>query len=160
MSQHDLLRLMESLRTADGIELIRVLVQRILQELIEAEVTAHTGAEPGEHTKTRTTTRNGHRKKVLTTRAGDLDLAIPKVLTGSFFPSPLERRRRIDQALYAALMEAYVQGVSTRSVDELVKALGGDTRISKSDFSRICDETMPHGTRRDRHRWLPRLGGR
>ncbi|MFE2971012.1 IS256 family transposase [Streptomyces sp. NPDC059340] len=138
LSQHDLLRLMESLRTADGIELIRVLAQRILQELIEAEATAHIGAERGEHTETRTTMRNGHREKVLTTQAGDLDLAIPKVRTGSFFPSLLERRRRIDQALYAVIMEAYVQGVSTRSVDDLVKALGGDTGISKSEVSRIC----------------------
>ena len=140
LSQHDLLRLMESLRTADGIELIRVLAQRILQELIEAEATAHIGAEPGEHTDTRTTVRNGHREKVLTTQAGDLDLAIPKVRTGSFFPSLLERRRRIDRALYAVIMEAYVQGVSTRSVDDLVKALGGDTGISKNEVSRICGD--------------------
>jgi putative transposase len=132
---------MESLRAADGIELIRALAQRILQELIEAEATAHIGAEPGEHTETRTTMRNGHREKVLTTQAGDLDLAIPKVRTGSFFPSLLERRRRIDQALYyAVIMEAYVQGVSTRSVDDLVKALGGDTGISKSEVSRICGD--------------------
>jgi putative transposase len=129
---------MESLRTADGIELVRALAQRILQELIEAEATAHIGAAPGEHSETRTTMRNGHREKVLTTQAGDLDLAIPKVRTGSFFPSLLERRRRIDQALYAVIMEAYVQGVSTRSVDDLVKALGGDTGISKSEVSRIC----------------------
>ncbi|WP_215455426.1 IS256 family transposase [Streptomyces sp. ATCC 21386] len=140
LSQHDLLRLMESLRTADGIEMIRVLAQRILQELIEAEATAHIGAEPGEHSETRTTMRNGHREKVLTTQAGDLDLAIPKVRTGSFFPSLLERRRRIDRALYAVIMEAYVQGVSTRSVDDLVKALGGDTGISKSEVSRICGD--------------------
>jgi putative transposase len=140
LSQHDLLRLMESLRTADGIELIRSLAQRILQELIEAEATAYIGAEPGEHTETRTTMRNGHRERVLTTQAGDLDLAIPKVRTGSFFPSLLERRRRIDQALYAVIMEAYVQGVSTRNVDDLVKALGGDTGISKSEVSRICGD--------------------
>lgn len=104
LSQHDLLRLMESLRTADGVELIRVLAQRILQELIEVEAAAHIGAEPGEHTETRTTMRNGHRAKLLTTQAGDLDLAIPKVRTGSFSPSLLERRRRIDQALYAVVM--------------------------------------------------------
>ncbi|MFC8278440.1 IS256 family transposase [Streptomyces sp. NPDC057271] len=138
LSQHDLLRLMESLRTADGIELIRVLAQRILQELIEAEATAHIGAEPGEHAETRTTWRNGHRDKVLTTQAGDLDLAIPKVRTGSFFPSLLERRRRIDRALYAVIVEAYVHGVSTRSADDLVRALGADTGISKSEVSRLC----------------------
>ncbi|MFM9551071.1 transposase [Streptomyces caniscabiei] len=79
--------------------MIRVLAQRILQERIEAEATPHIGAEPSEHTETRTTMRNRHREKVLTTQAGDLDLAIPKVRTGSFFPSLLERRRRIDQAL-------------------------------------------------------------
>ncbi|MEV8099829.1 IS256 family transposase [Kitasatospora sp. NPDC085879] len=138
LSQSDLLRLMESLRTADGIELIRTLAQRMLQELIEAEATARIGAEPGEHNDTRTTWRNGHRDKTLTTQAGDLELAIPKVRTGSFFPSLLERRRRIDQALYAVIMEAYVLGVSTRSVDDLVKALGADTGISKSEVSRIC----------------------
>ncbi|MEU2491070.1 IS256 family transposase [Streptomyces sp. NPDC007883] len=127
-----------SLRTADGIELIRVMAQRILQELIEAEATAHIGAEPGEHTGTRMTWRNGHRDKTLTTQAGDLDLAIPKVRTGSFFPSLLERRRRIDRALYAVIVEAYVHGVSTRSVDDLVRALGADTGISKSEVSRLC----------------------
>lgn len=89
---------MESLRTADGIELVRVLAQRILQELIEAEATSRIGAEPGEHAETRTTWRNGHRERLLTTQAGDLDLSIPKIRTGSFFPSLLERRRRIDQA--------------------------------------------------------------
>lgn len=129
---------MESLRTADGIELVRVLAQRILQELIEAEATAHIGAEPGEHAEMHTTWRNGHREKLLTTQAGDVDLAIPKVRTGSFFPSPLERRRRINQALHAITMEAHMHGMSTRSVDDLVKALGGDTGISKSEVSRIC----------------------
>ena len=138
LSQSDLMRLSESLRTADGLELVRTLAQRILQELIEAEATARIGAEPGEHTEARTTWRNGHRDRVLTTQAGDLDLAIPKVRTGSFFPALLERRRRIDQALYAVIMEAYVHGVSTRSVDDLVKALGSDTGVSKSEVSRIC----------------------
>ncbi|MFJ7962439.1 transposase [Streptomyces sp. NPDC096324] len=71
---------MESLRTADGIELISVLAQRILQELIEAEATVRIGAEPGEHTETRKTMRKGHREKVLTTAAGDLDRTIPKVV--------------------------------------------------------------------------------
>ena len=138
LSQSDLMRLSESLRTADGLELVRTLAQRILQELIEAEATARIGAEPGEHTEARTTWRNGHRERTLTTQAGDLDLAIPKVRTGSFFPALLERRRRIDQALYAVIMEAYVHGVSTRSVDDLVKALGSDTGVSKSEVSRIC----------------------
>jgi putative transposase len=138
LSQSDLMRLSESLRTADGLELVRTLAQRILQELIEAEATARIGAEPGERSEARTTWRNGHRGRTLTTQAGDLDLAIPKVRTGSFFPALLECRRRIDQALYAVIMEAYVHGVSTRSVDDLVKALGSDTGVSKSEVSRIC----------------------
>jgi putative transposase len=133
LSQHDLLRLLESLRSADGLELVREVAERLLQELIETEASAKIGAERGEHTDTRTTWRNGHREKTVTTQAGGLELAIPKLRAGSFFPSLLERRRRIDQALYAVIMEAYVHGVSTRSVDDLVKALGSDTGISKSE---------------------------
>lgn len=140
LSQSDLMRLLESLRTADGVEMIRVLCERILQELIEAEATEVTGAAPGEHSEKRTTWRNGHRDRLLTTQAGDLELKIPKVRTGSFFPSLLERRRRIDRPLFAVVMEAYVHGVSTRSVDDLVKALGADSGISKSEVSRICGE--------------------
>jgi putative transposase len=96
LSQSELIRLLESLRSTDGIELIRAIAERMVQELIEAEASAHIGAEWNEHTPTRTNIRNGHREKVLTTLAGDLDLEIPKVRTGSFFPSLLERRRRID----------------------------------------------------------------
>jgi transposase-like protein len=75
---------------------------------------------------------------VLTTTAGDLELRIPKLRTGSFFPSLLERCRRVDQALFAVIMQAYLEGVSTRKVDDLVKALGADSGISKSEVSRIC----------------------
>jgi putative transposase len=161
LSQHDLLRLMESLRTADGVELIRVLAQRILQELIEAEATAVIGAEVGEHSPERTTWRNGHRDKLLTTQAGDLELRLPKLRSGSFFPSLLERRRRIDQALFAVVMEAYVHGVSTRSVDDLVQALGADSGISKSEVSRICaaldDELEAFRTRPLDHTRFPYL---
>ena len=96
----------------------------VCQELIEAELTAQIGAGRYERTETRTTERNGHRARVLSTKAGDVELAIPKLRKGSFFPSILEPRRRIDQALYAVVMEAYVHGVSTRAVDELVAALG------------------------------------
>ncbi|MFF0416607.1 IS256 family transposase [Kitasatospora sp. NPDC004745] len=140
LSQHDLLRLVESLRSADGLELVRSVAERMLQELIEAEASARIGAEWNEHTETRTALRNGHRDKTLSTQAGDLELGIPKLRSGSFFPVLLERRRRIDQALYAVIMEAYVHGVSTRSVDDLVKALGADTGISKSEVSRICHD--------------------
>src|SRR6185437_4040870 len=71
---------------------------------------------------------------------GDVELAIPKLRRGSFFPSVLERRRRIDRALFAVVMEAYVHGVSTRKVDDLVGALGLEAGISKSEVSRICSE--------------------
>lgn len=109
------------------------------------------GAGPWQRTAERTTQRNGSRDRVLTTTAGDLDLRIPKLRTGSFFPSLLERRRRVDQALFAVVMEAYLHGVSTRKVDDLVKALGADSGISKSEVSRICaglDEEV--GAFRDR----------
>ena len=88
---------------------------------------------------------------MLATKAGDVELAIPKLRHGSFFPSILERRRRIDRALFAVVMEAYLHGVSTRKVDDLVKALGADSGISKSEVSRICadlDEEI--GAFRDR----------
>ena len=75
---------------------------------------------------------------MLATTAGELDLRIPRLRAGTFFPAMLERRRRIDQALFAVVMEAHLHGVSTRKVDDLVKALGADTGISKSEVSRIC----------------------
>lgn len=129
LSQSDLMRLLESLRSSDGIELVRSVAERMLQELIEAEAAAHIGAEWNTHTASRTAFRNEHCDKALATQAGDLDLEIPKLRTGSLFPSLLERRRRIDQALYVVIVEAYVHGVSTRSVDDLVKALGADSGI-------------------------------
>ena len=75
---------------------------------------------------------------MLTTTAGELELRIPRLRAGTFLPALLERRRRIDQALFAVVMEAYLDGVPTRKVDDLVKALGADTGISKSEVSRIC----------------------
>jgi transposase-like protein len=109
-----------------------------IQELIEAELTALIGAAPGERTSTRTALRNGHRSKLVSTPAGDLEIGIPKLRTGSFFPELLEPRRRIDKALWAVIMTAYITGTSTRKVDDLVKALGCDSGISKSSVSRIC----------------------
>jgi putative transposase len=96
------------------------------------------GALPHQRTDTRTGQRNGHRPRTITTTAGDLELRIPRLRAGSFFPSLLERRRRVDQSLFAVIMEAYLHGTSTRKVDDLVKALGADTGISKSEVSRIC----------------------
>ena len=129
--------LLDALRAGDGVDLVRESVRMVLQELIETEAAQVIGAARYERTPDRTTERNGTRPKLLTTKGGDVSVAIPKLRTGSFFPSILEPRRRIDQALYAVVMEAYVHGVSTRSVDDLVVALGG-TGISKSEVSRIC----------------------
>ena len=131
-------QLLETFRAGGGAELIREAVELVLQELIEAEATEAIGAGRYERTHSRTTARNGHRGRLLATQAGDLELKIPKLRKGSFMPSVLEPRRRIDRALYAVIMEAYVAGVSTRSVDDLVAALGAESGISKSEVSRIC----------------------
>ena len=138
LSDPALSELLDALRVGDGTDLIRELAQILLQQLIETEASAVIGAARYERSPDRTVERNSHRSKVLSTKAGDLELAIPKLRKGSFFPSIIEPRRRIDQALYAVVMEAYVSGVSTRSVDDLVGALGIDTGISKSEVSRIC----------------------
>ena len=130
--------LLAALQVGDGVDLVRELARWALQELIELEATAAIGAGRYERVDGRTTERNGHRQRVVSTKAGDLQVGIPKLRAGSFFPSLLEPRRRIDQALYAVIMEAYVSGVSTRNVDDLVAAMGIDTGISKSEVSRVC----------------------
>ena len=140
LSQSALLEILDAIKEADVADRVRESAATIYQALIEAELTSVIGAEPHERTDARTGQRNGHRPRVLSTTAGDLELRIPKLRTGSFFPSLLERRRRVDQALYAVIMEAYLHGVSTRKVDDLVKALGVDTGISKSEVSRICED--------------------
>ena len=121
-------------------ELIPELARHGLQQLIELEVAAFLGAERHERTDERLGYRNGYRSRTLTTQVGDLALQIPKLREGSFIPTILEPRRRIDQALYAVIMEAYIGGVSTRKVDALVGALGSQSGISKSQVSRICQE--------------------
>ena len=138
LSESDLSELLDAFRVGEGVDLIREAVRFVFQELIEAEAATQIGAKPYERTESRTTERNGHRPRVLATTAGDIELRIPKTRTGSFFPTLLEPRRRIDQALYAVVMQAYVDGVSTRAVDDLVQALGVDSGISKSEVSRIC----------------------
>ena len=151
LPQSALSELLEAFRAGDGVDLIRDSVRVALQELIEIEATERIGAAPYERTPDRVTERNGHQPRMLTTKAGDVELRIPKLRKGSFFPSILEPRRRIDQALYAVVMEAYVHGVSTRSVDDLVEAMGADTGISKSEVSRICaDLDAEVGAFRDR----------
>src|SRR5450759_1189031 len=135
-----LLELTEALSSADGGQLMRRLLHTILQALIDAEAAEHIGADPHERTEGRTTYRNGTRDKTVSTTSGDLTVKIAKTRTGSFFPSLLTPRRRIDVALHAVVMEAYVHGVSTRKVDDLVAALGAESGISKSEVSRICAE--------------------
>ena len=103
-------QLLETFRASGGAELIREAVELVLQELIEAEATEAVGAGRYERTHSRTTARNGHRGRLLSTHAGDLELKSPKLRRGSFMPSVLEPRRRIDRALYAVIMEAYVAG--------------------------------------------------
>jgi transposase-like protein len=113
LDQSVLSELLAAFQSGEGLDLIRESVRLVCQELIETELSAVIGAERYERSSERTTERNGHRSRVLTTKAGDVDLAIPKLRRGSFFPSILEPCRRIDQALYAVVMEAYVHGVSS-----------------------------------------------
>jgi putative transposase len=121
-------------------ELIPELARYGLQQLIELEASAVIGADRHERSEERVNHRNGHRPRSLTTQVGDLELLIPKLRSGGFLPTILEPRRRVDQALYAVIMEAYIGGVSTRKVDALVGALGSQSGISKSQVSRICQE--------------------
>ena len=151
LDQFALLELLEALKASDVSERIRNASQTIYQALIDAELTAVIGAGPWERSEMRLAHRNGSRPRTLSSTAGDLELQIPKLRAGSFFPSLLERRRRVDQALFAVVMEAYIHGVSTRKVDDLVKALGADSGISRSEVSRICSALdVEVGTFRDR----------
>jgi len=143
--------LLDALHAGGDLDLVRSGLQLVLQSLIEMEAAQAVGALPYQRSPERTTHRNGHRERLLSTKAGDLELRIPKLRSGSFFPSLLEPRRRIDRALWAVVMEAYVHGVSTRKVDDLVRALGIDAGVSKSEVSRICGELDEHvGAFRDR----------
>ncbi len=140
LTDSDLSTLLAAVKAGEMTDTVRTSLAWVLQQLIEAELTATIGAAPGEHSSARTALRNGHRPKLISTAAGDIAVDIPKLRTGSFFPAILERRRRIDRALFAVVMEAWVHGVSTRKVDDLVKALGAASGISKSEVSRICAE--------------------
>jgi transposase-like protein len=140
LSQSALSELLDAMRAGGSIDVMREAMTLVLQELIEAEAAQAIGAARYERTDERTTHRNGSRTRLLSTKAGDVELHIPKLREGSFLPALLEPRRRIDRALWAVIMEAYVHGVSTRKVDDLVRALGIDAGISKSEVSRICGE--------------------
>jgi transposase-like protein len=131
-----LLELVE--KEAEG-DLVREMLAFAAERLMELEVEAATGAPKGVRSATRTTQRNGYRERAWETRAGRIDLAIPKLRKGSYFLSFLEPRRTAEKALVAVIQEAYVHGVSTRAVDDLVRAMGG-AGVSKSQVSRLCAE--------------------
>jgi putative transposase len=130
-------QLADKLLQDEHADVLRESVAWMAQQLMEAEVTARTGAELGERTPDRLTHRNGYRPRAWDTRVGELELAIPRLRTGSYFPSFLEPRRRAEQALVAVVQEAYVNGVSTRKVDRLVAQLGLQG-MSKDQVSRLC----------------------
>lgn len=145
----------ELLRKAHGdgdIDFLKEGVRVMAQALMELEVTQHLGAERYERTPERSGQRNGYRERPWDTRVGTLELAVPRVRDSSFFPALLEPRRRAERALVAVVQEAYIQGVSTRRVDALVKALGMEG-ISKSQVSRLC-QTLDQEVERFRRRAL------
>jgi putative transposase len=135
----EIMTLRTLLEKSSDADLLREMIGFTAQRLMELEVEGLTGAAHGERSPERTNQRNGYRDRLWETRAGTVDLRIPKLRKGSYFPGFLEPRRLAEKALAAVVQEAYVHGVSTRSVDDLVKAMGM-TGISKSQVSRLCEE--------------------
>jgi transposase-like protein len=133
----DRMALIELVEKAADIDLVREMLAFAADRMMDAEVEAETGAAKGARTPLRENQRNGYRERDWDTRAGRITLAIPKLRKGSYFPSFLEPRRTAEKALVAVIQEAYVHGVSTRSVDDLVKAMGAGG-MSKSQVSRLC----------------------
>ncbi len=121
------------------VDVLRQMVQFMAQRLMEMDVEALCGAGYDEKSAERLNSRNGYRDRAWETRAGRVDLKVPKLRKGSYFPGFLEPRRTAEKALAAVIQEAYIQGISTRSVDDLVKALGM-SGVSKSQVSRLCEE--------------------
>ncbi|MBY0138789.1 IS256 family transposase, partial [Methylorubrum populi] len=135
----DRVALIEALQKADDGNFLRSLAETVLQILMEADVEGLIGAGRYERTGERSTYRNGYRERSLDTRLGSLNLKIPKLRTGSYFPGFLEPRRTVEKALVAVIQEAWIAGVSTRRVDDLVQAMGL-SGISKSSVSKLCKE--------------------
>jgi len=129
--------LLEMAEKAGSTDFLRDLVREIVHELMEAEVESQCGAGRHERSEARSDQRNGYRRRQWDTRLGSMELSIPRLRHASYLPSFLEPRRATEQALTAVVQEAYIQGVSTRSVDELVQA-AGMTGISSSQVSRLC----------------------
>jgi len=135
----EMMNLRTLLEKSSDADLLREMIGFTAQRLMELEVEGKTGAGYGEKSAERLVQRNGYRDRLWETRAGTVELRIPKLRKGSYFPAFLEPRRLAEKALTAVVQEAYVQGVSTRSVDDLVKAMGM-SGISKSQVSRLCEE--------------------
>jgi len=135
LDQSALLEVLEALKAAEVDDRIRQAAEAIYQALIQAELTAVTGAYPHQRTGARTAERNGHRPRTITATAGDLELKFPRLPAGSFFPSLLERRRRADQSLLRWSWRPTCTARPPGRVGDLVKALGADTGISKSEVS-------------------------
>ena len=127
------------LEKASDTTFLRDMIGFAAERLMALETDTLCGAGHGERSAERTNQRNGYRDRDWHTRAGTVELRIPKLRRGSYFPSFLEPRRMAEKALTAVIQEAYIQGISTRSVDELVKALGMEG-ISKSQVSRLCED--------------------
>ncbi len=135
----DTMAFLHQIRERGGEDLLKDLAEAVLQKLMEFDIENRVGAGRYERSDARTTQRNGYRERDLETRLGTLELKIPKLRKGSYFPAFLEPRKTAERALVAVIQEAWIQGVSTRKVDDLVQAMGM-SGISKSQVSKLCED--------------------